>query len=171
MQWRESAGELSYLAIRLLDFVAALPPGTLPPRGRVPWSANELTELDRLAHVLAHGELDAERATASMRAIDDLFQRPYNQTAPGGGAAEAVLLEGYLGHRRTAMVSLPRLQQLGDGPSRTPPTPPSTRRLSWWRAALRALGIRLASQAVTRRRERECASQDSWVSYSSCSVS
>ena len=161
MQWRESAGELSYLAIRLLDFVAALPPGTLPPRGRVPWSANELTELDRLAHVLARGELDAERATASMRAIDDLFQRPYNQTAPGGGAAEAALLEGYVGHRRTAMVSLPRLQQLGDGQSGTPSTPRPTHRVSWWRAALRALGIRLASQAVTRRRERECESQGS----------
>jgi hypothetical protein len=36
MQWREAAGELSYLAIRLLDFVAALPTRTLPPRGRVP---------------------------------------------------------------------------------------------------------------------------------------
>ena len=161
MQWRESAGELSYLAIRLLDFVAALPPGTLPPRGRVPWSANELTELDRLAHVLARGELDAERATTSMRAIDDLFQRPYNQTAPGGGPAEAALLEGYVGHRRIAMVSLPRLQQLGDGQSGTPSTPRPTRRVSWWRAALRALGIRLASQAVTRRRERECESQGS----------
>jgi|HubBroStandDraft_6_1064221.scaffolds.fasta_scaffold13041_2 hypothetical protein len=161
MQLRESAGELSYLAIRLLDFVAALPPGTLPPRGRVPWSANELTELDRLAHVLARGELDAERATTSMRAIDDLFQRPYNQTAPGGGPAEAALLEGYVGHRRIAMVSLPRLQQLGDGQSGTPSTPRPTRRVSWWRAALRALGIRLASQAVTRRRERECESQGS----------
>jgi hypothetical protein len=161
MQLRESAGELSYLAIRLLDFVAALPPGTLPPRGRVPWSANELTELDRLAHVLARGELDAERATTSMRAIDDLFQRPYNQTAPGGGPAEAALLEGYVGHRRIALVSLPRLQQLGDGQSGTPSTPRPTRRVSWWRAALRALGIRLASQAVTRRRERECESQGS----------
>jgi hypothetical protein len=54
MQWRE-AGELSYLAIRLLDFVAALPTGTLPPRGRVPWSVNELTELGCLAHVGARG--------------------------------------------------------------------------------------------------------------------
>jgi hypothetical protein len=142
MQWRESAGQLSYLSIRLLDFVAALPTGTLPPRGRVPWSANELTELDRLAHVLARGELDAERATASMRAIDDLFQRPYNQTAPGGGAAEAALLEGYLGHRRVALVSLPRLQQLGDEPSVAPSTPRSTHRLSWWRAALRAFDRR-----------------------------
>jgi len=142
VQWRESAGQLSYLAIRLRDFVAALPPGTLPPRGRVPWSASELTELDRLARVLACGELDAERATTSMRAIDDLFQRPYNQTTPAGGAAEAALLEGYLGHRRTAMVSLPRLQQLGAEPSGAPSTPRSTRRLSWWRAALRAFDRR-----------------------------
>ena len=142
MQWRETAGELSYLSIRLLDFVAALPTGTLPPRGRVPWSANELTELDRLARVLACGEVDAERATTSMRAIDDLFQRPYNQTAPGGGAAEAALLEGYLGHRRAALVSLPRLQQLGDESSGTPSTPRATHRLSWWRAALRAFDRR-----------------------------
>ncbi len=139
-EWRETAGELSYLSIRLLDFVAALPTATLPPRGRVPWSANELTELSRLTHVLARGEPDAERATASMGAIDDLFQRAYAQTAPGGGLAEAALLEGYLAHRYTAMLSLPRLQRLADerpGPG-AGLTLRSAYQLSWWRAALRA---------------------------------
>jgi hypothetical protein len=138
MQWRETAGELSYLSIRLLDFVAALPEGTLPPRGRVPWSANELAELGRLARVLARGELDAERAAASMGAIDDLFRRAYVLTAAGGDGAEAVLLKGYLAHRQTAMLSLPRLQRLADERPGTPSTLRSTHRLSWWRAALRA---------------------------------
>jgi hypothetical protein len=136
MQWRETAGELSYLSIRLLDFVAALPTGTLPPRGRVPWSASELTELGRLAHVLARGELDAERAAASMGAIDDVFQRAYVQTAP---VAEAALLEGYLAHRSTAMLSLPRLQRLADERPGTPSPPRAAQRLPWWRAVLRAL--------------------------------
>jgi hypothetical protein len=142
IQWRESAGELSYLSIRLLDFVAALPSMTLPPRGRVPWSANELTELGRLARVLALGEQDAERAVASMGAIDDVFQRAYSQAGPGSGMAEAALLEGYIAHRRTAMLSLPRLQRLADERPGVPgaPTPHSPRRLSWWRAALRAFG-------------------------------
>jgi hypothetical protein len=138
MQWRETAGELSYLSIRLLEFVAALPAGTLPPRGRVPWSANELTELGRLARVLARGEVDAERAAASMGAIDGLFQRAYDRTAPGGGVAEAALLEGYLAHRRTAMLSLPRLQRLGDERPAAAATPRPTHREPWWRTALRA---------------------------------
>ena len=137
MQWRESAGELSYLAIRLLDFVTALPTGTLPPRGRVPWSANELTELGRLARGLSRGELDAERAIASMGAIDDVFQRAYDQT-PVAGAVEAARLEGYVAHRRAAMLSLPRLQRLADERPGVPSTGRSAPRLSWWRAALRA---------------------------------
>jgi hypothetical protein len=141
MQWRETAGELSYLSIRLLDFVAALPTGTLPPRGRVPWSANELADLGRLTRLLARGELDAERAAASMGAIDDLFQRAYGQTTPAGGAVEAALLEGYVAHRQTAMQSLPRLQRLGH--ERTGPTsaPRAPHRLSWWRAALRTFRL------------------------------
>lgn len=138
MQWREAAGELSYLSIRLLEFVAALPVRSLPPRGRVPWSANELTELGRLARVLACGELDAERATVSMGAIDDVFQRPFDQMAPGGGVAEAALLERYVAHRDTAMLSLPRLQRLADERPGTTSTPRSAPQLSWWRAALRA---------------------------------
>jgi hypothetical protein len=138
-QWRETAGELSYLSIRLLDFVAALPTRSLPPRGRVPWSATELTELGRLAHVLAQGEQDAERAAVSMGAIDNLFQRGYDQTAPGGSVAEAALLEGYLAHRHTAMLSLPRLQRLGEERPGAPPAPRPTHRLPWWRVALRAL--------------------------------
>jgi hypothetical protein len=137
MQWREAASELSYLSLRLLDFVAALPTGSLPPRGRVPWSGSELTELGRLAHVVAFGELDAERATSSMGAIDDLFQRPYDRMATGGGVAEAVLLEGYIAHRHTAMLSLPRLQRVADERPGATSTPRSTRRLSWWSAALR----------------------------------
>lgn len=136
IQWRETAGELSYLSLRLLDFVSALPTGTLPPRGRVPWSANELSELGRLARVLACGEQDAERATASMGAIDGLFQRGYDQSAPGGAVVEAALLEGYIAHRRTALLSLPRLQRLGDDRPRAPATLRSAHRLSWWRAAL-----------------------------------
>jgi hypothetical protein len=138
MQWRETAGELSYLSIRLLEFVAALPAGTLPPRGRVPWSATELTELGRLAHVLARGEQDAERAVASMGAIDDLFQRAYDQKAPGSGVSEAALLQGYIAHRHTAMSSLPRLQRLGEERPGPAPTPRPTHRLPWWRVALRA---------------------------------
>lgn len=138
MQWRETAGELSYLSIRLLDFVTALPTVTLPPRGRVPWSTDELTELGRLTRVLACGELDAERATASMGAIDDVFQRPYNQMGSGGVVAEAALLEGYIAHRHAAMLSLPRLQRLGDDRPAPKSTPRSDHRLSWWRAAIRA---------------------------------
>lgn len=137
MQRRETAGELSYLSIRLLEFVTALPTRSLPPRGRVPWSTNELTELGRLARVLSCGELDAERATTSMGAIDDLFQRPYDQMAPKGPVAEAALLEGYIAHRHAAMLSLPRLQRLGDDRPATP-APRSAPRLPWWRAALRA---------------------------------
>lgn len=139
-QQREAAGELSYLSIRLLDFVAALPMGTLPPRGRVPWSTSELTELGRLARVVARGEMDAERATASMGAIDDVFKRPYvDQMAPGRGVAEAVLLEGYIAHRQTAMLSLPRLQRLADDRPGKASTQPPSHQLSWWRAALRVL--------------------------------
>ena len=137
VEWRETAGELSYLSIRLLEFVAALPGRTLPPRGRVPWSASELTELGRLARVLACGEQDAERATVSMGAIDDVFQRPFDQTAPAGGAAEAALLEGYIANRHTAMLSLPRLQRLGEERPGTPSTARSTHWwLSWWRALI-----------------------------------
>ena len=137
IQWRETAGQLSYLSIRLLEFVAALPARTLPPRGRTPWSTSELSELGRLAHVLACGELDAQRATTSMGAIDDVFQRPYDQMAPSGAVAEAALLEGYISHRSTAMLSLPRLQRLGDERPGTT-TLGSAHRLPWWRAALRA---------------------------------
>ena len=138
MQWRETAGELSYLSIRLLDFVAALPTLALPPRGRVPWSTDELTELARLAHVLSCGEPDAERAATSMRAIDEVFQRPYGPTVPGNSVAETALLEGYIAHRQLAMLSLPRLQRLADERPGTPSTPRSAHGLSWWRAAMRA---------------------------------
>jgi hypothetical protein len=136
MQWRETAGELSYLSIRLLDFVAALPTGTLPPRGRVPWSSSELTELSRLTRVLARGEQDAERAAASMGAIDDLFQRSHGAT-PGGGAVEAALLEGYVAHRHIAMQSLPRLQRLTNDRPATTSTPRAAHQLPWWRTVLR----------------------------------
>jgi hypothetical protein len=138
MEWREASGELSYLAIRLLDFVAALPTWTLPPGGRVPWSANELTELGCLTHVLARGALDTERAAASMGVIDDLFLRACNQTAPGSGATEAALLEGYIAHRHTAMLTLSRQQRLADERRGTPSTMGSTHSLSWWRAEPRA---------------------------------
>jgi hypothetical protein len=138
MQWRETAGELSYLSIRLLDFVAALPTLTLPPRGRVPWSTAELTELSRLTRVLVCGELDADRATESMGAIDDVFQRPHSQMGPGDAVAEAALLKGYIAHRHIAMLSLPRLQRLGDGQPGATPTVHTEPRLSWWRAAIQA---------------------------------
>ena len=89
--------------------------------------------------MLACGELDAERATASMGAIDDVFQRPTYQMVPSDAVAQAALLEGYIAHRHTAMLSLPRLQRLGDGRPSTTSTLRSEHRLSWWRAAIRAL--------------------------------
>lgn len=138
MQWREAAGELSYLSIRLLDFVTALPPLNLPPRGRVPWSTAELTELGRLTRVLALGEKDAERAAASMGAIDGVFQRPQYQMATGDPVAEAALLEGYIANRHTAMLTLPRLQRLADEGPATTSTLGSEHLSSWWRAAIRA---------------------------------
>ena len=137
MQRRETAGELSYLSIRLLDFVTALPTVSLPPRGRVPWSTAELTELNRLTRVLERGEQDAERATTSFGAIDDVFQRPHSQMTPADAVAEAALLKGYIAHRASAMLSLPRLQRLGDDRPRAQPTSRSKRRLPWWRAVLR----------------------------------
>jgi len=45
----EAVGELRYLSIRLQEYVVALPARSLPPRGRVPWSPDELAMLRALA--------------------------------------------------------------------------------------------------------------------------
>jgi len=93
--------------------------------------------LSRLTHVLVRGEQDAERAVSSMGAIDEVFQRPHSQMTPADAVAEAALLKGYIAHRASATLSLPRLQRLGDDRPRAQPVSRSERRLPWWRAVLR----------------------------------
>jgi hypothetical protein len=124
--WSEAAGELRYLSIRLQGYVAGLPNQSLPPRGRVQWSPAEIGELGALTRALARGEDDADRAAASLEAIDTLFHRGHvdapvaaDSALAGDPAAthrraEAALLEHYLAQRAIAMDSLPRLQRLGD---------------------------------------------------------
>src|SRR3984957_554592 len=51
----EAVGELRYLSIRLQEYVVALPARSLPPRGRVPWSPDELAMLRALAYQLSAG--------------------------------------------------------------------------------------------------------------------
>jgi hypothetical protein len=118
----EAAGQLRYLSIRLQGYVAELPDRSLPPRGRVQWSAAELGELGVLTRALALGEDDAGRAVASLGAIETLIQRTHSaagaEVASDPAAAhlppEVSLLERYLAQRAIAMDSLPRLQRLGE---------------------------------------------------------
>lgn len=140
----EAAGQLRYLSIRLLGYVAELPNRSLPPRGHVPWSSAELEELGHLAHLLTKGERDAERAASSLSGIDLVFRRPAGETAPSdrqdegtdhgedraaaARARESALLERYLAHRALAMDALPRLQRLVDA---GPPAGTSVRSSPW----------------------------------------
>jgi hypothetical protein len=118
--WGEAAGELRYLSINLQGYVAALPNQSLPPRGRVQWSPAQILALSALARVLARGEDDVGRATASLNAIDTIFRRGQvdRATATNEAAAhrraEAALLAHYLAQRAIATDSLLRLQRIGD---------------------------------------------------------
>jgi hypothetical protein len=112
----EFVGELRYLSIRLQEYVVALPARSLPPRGRVPWSADELQMLRALAHQLTVGERDADRAVAALDAIGALFAR--EPDAP-------VTLADYLAQRTIVIDALPRLQGITDAPPPPPPAPPS----------------------------------------------
>ena len=122
--WSEAAGQLRYLSIRLQGYIAELPNLSLPPRGRVQWSQVELGELGVLTRALALGEEDANRAVASMDAIQTLVQRgdgdvaagsaPSGHPAAAEAPAEVSLLERYIAQRAIAMDSLPKLQRLGE---------------------------------------------------------
>ncbi len=118
--WSEAAGQLRYLSIRLQGYIAELPNLSLPPRGRVQWSQVELGELGVLTRALALGEEDANRAVASMDAIQTLVQRGDGDVAAGSvpsgqpAPAEVSLLERYIAQRAIAMDSLPKLQRLGE---------------------------------------------------------
>ena len=111
----EVVGELRYLSIRLQEFVVALPSRSLPPRGRVPWSVDELAMLRALTHELSAGERDADRAVGAMDAIASLFTRE-----PGVGV-EPDRLTDYVAQRTLVIDTLPRLQRAADGPSAAPP--------------------------------------------------
>jgi hypothetical protein len=103
-----------------------------------------------LTRALARGEDDANRAAASLDAIDTLFHRGHvdapvaadsaltGDPAAAHRRAEAALLEHYLAQRAIAMDSLPRLQRLGDlarEPMRSvrPPRRPSLWQRVWAR--------------------------------------
>jgi hypothetical protein len=123
----EFVGQLRYLSIRLQEYVAALPARSLPPRGTVPWSADELLTLRALTHQLSSGERDADRAVSALDAIAALFGRE------PGGVAQGDQLADYLAQRVIVIDSLPRLEQVGDAP---PPTqaarrPAGPRRSLW----------------------------------------
>jgi hypothetical protein len=154
--WSEAAGQLRYLSIRMQGYVAELPNQSLPPRGRVQWSAGEVGELSALTRVLARGEDDADRAAASLEAIDTLFRRGRVDAAAAAGAvgsgesvatqrdAEAALLAHYVAQRAIALDSLQRLQSFGGSPReamidvRPSPHPSQWHRLwSWLVAQLR----------------------------------
>lgn len=155
--WSEAAGELRYLSIRLQGYIAELPNLSLPPRGRVQWSQAELGELGVLTRALAVGEEDANRAVASMDAIQTLIQRGDGDVAagsiPGGhpvaaeAPAEVSLLERYITQRAIAMDSLPRLQRLGEpgqAATRTarPPLPTRDGQSFWSRTLAKVLSKR-----------------------------
>ena len=155
LQWGEAAGQLRYLSVRLLDYAAALPDRSLPPRGRVPWSPDEVAELGHWTRVLERGEPDAARVAAALGAIDGVFRRETGDQAAadraptaeppgvrGQRSAEAALLDLYLAQRAIAMDTLPRLQRLGD----VRPAPVSAPRPSWW--------LRLRERALGRFREK-----------------
>jgi hypothetical protein len=94
--------------------------------------------------VLARGEDDADRATASLDAIDTLFHRGHAEAtaatdsavtgdpAAGHRRAEAALLEHYLVQRAIAMDSLPRLQHFGDAAREPMRNARPPRRASLW---------------------------------------
>jgi hypothetical protein len=111
----EAVGELRYLSIRLQEYVVALPARSLPPRGRVPWSPDELAMLRALAYQLSAGERDADRAVSALDAIASLFARE-----PGANSANDSLTD-YLAQRAIVIDTLPRLQRVADGQSAPPP--------------------------------------------------
>jgi hypothetical protein len=139
----EAAGELRYLSIKLLGYVAELPSQSLPPRGRVPWSAADLSELRRLARAASAGEADAALAADALEAIDGAFQRGVVEpgSAAAGAPAEAARLADYQARRVIAMDRLPQLHRRGS--ERAVAAPGS--RVSIWER------IRMALSRVTRR--------------------
>jgi hypothetical protein len=115
----EIVGELRYLSIRLHGHVTALPARSLPPRGGVSWSSAELSTLRALAHELAVGQRDADRAAAAMGAIAVMCARD-----PGASAGESTRLTEYLAQRAIALDTLPLLQRAAGGqPAPAPPRP------------------------------------------------
>jgi hypothetical protein len=113
----EFVGQLRYLSIRLQEYVAALPARSLPPRGRVPWSAEELGTLRALTHELSTGERDADRAVGALDAIASLCAREPGSVADGDQLAD------YLAQRTIVNDTLPRLQRVSDTPPATPTEP------------------------------------------------
>ena len=142
--WREAAGELRYLAIRLQGYVAELPTQSLPPRGRVPWSPAEVGNLLTLTASLDKGEGDASRAAASLEAIDTVFHRARvdaavapcstdSDVAVAALQAAATPLEHYLKQRAIALDSLPRLQRFGETLRESGSTPRPLPGVPLWR--------------------------------------
>jgi hypothetical protein len=121
----EFVGQLRYLSIRLQEYVAALPARSLPPRGSVPWSAEELARLRALTHELSNGERDADRAVSALDAIAALFARGPDSVADGDHLADR--LADYFAQRSIVLDTLPRLQRASDTPP-TAPVPASGRR-------------------------------------------
>ncbi|HWZ59353.1 MAG TPA: hypothetical protein VNW46_10300 [Gemmatimonadaceae bacterium] len=130
----EFVGQLRYLSIHLQEYVAALPAKSLPPRGRVPWSVDELATLRALAHELATGERDADRAAGALDAIAALFAREPGSVADGDQLAD------YLAQRAIVIDTLPRLQRVSDtAPAPPEPRPASPRPSLWgWLTRLRS---------------------------------
>lgn len=133
----EVAGEIRYLSIHLMEYVMALPTHSIPPRGRPPWSVDEVTLLADLTRSVPAGEREGARAGAALERIAALLQR--EATVPADAGA---LLADYLAQRAIVLDSLPRLQRIAFGPSAaTPPraeapaaragAPPWARALRW----------------------------------------
>ena len=129
LQWGEDAGQLRYLSVSLLGYVAALPDQSLPPRGHVPWAPTEVAALGHLTRALAQGERDAERAAGALDEIARVFERSAADDSPGSshdarGTEAAALLARYISQRAIALDSLPRLQRLTEHRRPPPPPPP-----------------------------------------------
>jgi hypothetical protein len=129
----EVVGELRYLSIRLTEYVAALPARSLPPRGRVPWSPDELTTLRGLTHHLGLGERDADRAVVALDTIGALFGRDASSPVIDSVAQrEQGWMTQYAAERGIAADTLLRLQHVGDA---TPPAAPAVvagAESAWW---------------------------------------
>jgi len=129
----EVVGELRYLSIRLTEYVAALPARALPPRGRVPWSPDELSTLRGLTHHLGVGQRDADRAVVALDTIGALFGRDAASPVVDSVAhREQAWLAEYAAERGIAADTLLRLQHVGDGSPVAAPVVVARPEPAWW---------------------------------------